>query len=189
MSPEQARGKKEVKAASDVFSLGVVMWQCLTGAKPFTGDDAMAVIARILLSDPPRLRDLVADCPPALDELVARMMEKIVKVEESGLSLVICVEVPEPVEFTHEPVERCAGDIGRKSLVSVAANIIERLCGGIELVATRLAEASRDRGRLPFAFVSPGLESWFAAVTASRLFVQQKTGEDAAGDGSGEGSV
>jgi tetratricopeptide (TPR) repeat protein/tRNA A-37 threonylcarbamoyl transferase component Bud32 len=76
MSPEQARGKKEVKAASDVFSLGVVMWQCLTGVKPFVGDDAMAVIARILLSDPPRLRELLADCPAALDELVARMLEK-----------------------------------------------------------------------------------------------------------------
>ncbi len=76
MSPEQARGRREIGAPSDVFALGVVLWQALTGHKPFVGDDAMAVIARILLADPPPLRELAPRCPAALEALVARMLEK-----------------------------------------------------------------------------------------------------------------
>ncbi|MCE9577624.1 MAG: protein kinase [Deltaproteobacteria bacterium] len=76
MSPEQARGRREVGAPSDVFSLGVVLWQALAGHKPFVGDDAMAVIARILLADPPPLREVAPRCPAALEALIARMLEK-----------------------------------------------------------------------------------------------------------------
>ncbi len=76
MSPEQARGTPPPSPASDVFALGVVLHQSLTGQRPFTGDDSMAVIARILLADPPHVREARPEIPVELDALVWRMLAK-----------------------------------------------------------------------------------------------------------------
>jgi len=76
MSPEQARGERHPTSASDVFSLGCVLYECLTGRAPFTGANAMAVHAKILLGDPQRPSQLAPAVPPALDELVLDMLAK-----------------------------------------------------------------------------------------------------------------
>jgi serine/threonine protein kinase len=55
MAPEQARGERQLTAAADVFSLGCVLFECLTGQPPFTADHVLAVLARILFDEPPRL--------------------------------------------------------------------------------------------------------------------------------------
>ena len=94
------------------------------------------------------------------------MVEKVVEIQESSLSLVFRVEVPQPVEFTDEPCKRGPGDIGGETLVSAAAAIVEGFCDGTQLLAAGLAQAGFRRGRLPFPFVSPCLEAGLAAVTA-----------------------
>ncbi|HEY4118123.1 MAG TPA: protein kinase, partial [Byssovorax sp.] len=76
MSPEQARGDEEITAASDVFSLGVVLFELCAGKRPFRGDDLFAVLAKIVLTDPPRLRDEAPDAPPELAAIVARALSK-----------------------------------------------------------------------------------------------------------------
>ena len=54
MSPEQAEGRK-VDARSDIFSFGAVLYQMLTGRRPFIGDSRLSVLAKIL-NEEPRLR-------------------------------------------------------------------------------------------------------------------------------------
>ena len=76
MSPEQARGEERVGARADVFSLGVVLFELLAGRRPYVGDDFFAVLAKIVLQDPPRLRDMLPGAPPAIDALVRRAMSK-----------------------------------------------------------------------------------------------------------------
>jgi len=76
MAPEQARGEKDVDARADVFSLGSVLFECLTGEPAFVGDNIVAVLAKVLLEDVPHIRDARPDLPAALDELVARLMSK-----------------------------------------------------------------------------------------------------------------
>jgi eukaryotic-like serine/threonine-protein kinase len=76
MSPEQAVADATVDARADVFSLGCVLFQCLTGRVPFRGERARAILLKILHEDPPRVRDLRSSVPEPLDELVARMLEK-----------------------------------------------------------------------------------------------------------------
>ena len=76
MAPEQARGNKEIDARADVFSLGCVIYECLAGTPVFAGDNIAALLAKILLETPMTLRDAGFDVPPALDDLVTRMLSK-----------------------------------------------------------------------------------------------------------------
>jgi tetratricopeptide (TPR) repeat protein len=76
MAPEQAMGSRSVDARADVFSLGCVLFECLTGQRPFTGDHVVAILAKVLREEAPRLRELRADLPPTLDALLARMLAK-----------------------------------------------------------------------------------------------------------------
>jgi len=76
MSPEQARGEETISPASDVFSLGVVLYELLAGRRPFTGSDPFVVLAKILLEDPPLLSTLAPHVPAALDTLVMRALSK-----------------------------------------------------------------------------------------------------------------
>ena len=75
MSPEQARGER-VDARSDIFSLGVVLYQMLTGEQPFAGANAADMISSILRDDPPSVTDRRADLPPQLARIVRRCLEK-----------------------------------------------------------------------------------------------------------------
>lgn len=76
MAPEQARGARALTAAVDVFALGSVLFECLTGQPAFPGDSTMAVLARVLFEEAPRVAHLRGDVPPALDLLVASMLDK-----------------------------------------------------------------------------------------------------------------
>ncbi len=76
MAPEQARAERDLDARADVFSAGCVLFECLAGRPAFHGEHPVAVLAKILHEDPPRLRTLRGDVPEALDELLARAMAK-----------------------------------------------------------------------------------------------------------------
>jgi eukaryotic-like serine/threonine-protein kinase len=69
MAPEQARSRQNVDARADVFALGCVLFECLTGTPAFTGDHVMAVLAKILFDDAPRARELCPELPEELDDL------------------------------------------------------------------------------------------------------------------------
>jgi tetratricopeptide (TPR) repeat protein len=76
MSPEQARGLPDVDARVDVFALGCVLYQCVSGRRPFQADDPMALIAKILLAEPTRVSELRPEIPPEIDVLISRMLAK-----------------------------------------------------------------------------------------------------------------
>jgi eukaryotic-like serine/threonine-protein kinase len=76
MSPEQASGDPNVEPASDIFSLGCVLYKCLTGESPFFGGDATAVLAKVLLEDPAPVRQRAPEVPEPLAGLVERMLAK-----------------------------------------------------------------------------------------------------------------
>jgi hypothetical protein len=77
MAPEQARGEGErIDPRADVFSLGAVLFECLTGQPAFEGSSVVALLAKLLLEEAPRLRARRQDVPEALDALVGRMLSK-----------------------------------------------------------------------------------------------------------------
>jgi len=87
MSPEQARGDFATDARSDVFSLGCVLFECLTGQSPFVGSSLMAILAKIILESPAQVRDLRPRIPASVDALVQRMLikERSARPEAQGL--------------------------------------------------------------------------------------------------------
>jgi serine/threonine protein kinase len=76
MAPEQARGGADIDARADVFALGSVLYECLTGKRAFHGADSLAVLTKIILDDAPRVRTLRPDLGGEVDDLVARLMAK-----------------------------------------------------------------------------------------------------------------
>jgi len=75
MSPEQASGE-DLYARSDLFSLGVVLYECLTGRAPFAADALAAVMARLLTWAPPQPSRLNPQSPAHLDRIILKLLEK-----------------------------------------------------------------------------------------------------------------
>ena len=75
MSPEQAEGKK-VDTRSDIFSLGVVLYEMVTGRRPFVGDSSLSVLAKILNDDPVAPSQITAAVPPEVERAVLRCLRK-----------------------------------------------------------------------------------------------------------------
>jgi serine/threonine protein kinase len=75
MSPEQARGEK-VDHRTDIFSLGVMLYEMLAGRRPFEGATGSDVIAAVLTSEPVSLAEAVPEVPAALWRIVERCLEK-----------------------------------------------------------------------------------------------------------------
>ena len=75
-APEQAQGQKHIDARADVFSLGCVLFKCLTGRRAFEGEDMIAVVAKVVLEAAPRVSELRPEIPAALDGLIAQMLAK-----------------------------------------------------------------------------------------------------------------
>ena len=74
-SPEQAKGEG-LDLRSDLYSLGVVLYELLTGRAPFIGESALATAYKQVNENPPSIRSLVADVPTPLEAIVAKCMTK-----------------------------------------------------------------------------------------------------------------
>jgi serine/threonine-protein kinase len=75
MSPEQAEGRP-VDGRSDIFSFGVVLYEVLTGRRPFTGESTLSTLSAILRDDAPRMSQSTPGVPGPLDEIVRRCLAK-----------------------------------------------------------------------------------------------------------------
>jgi serine/threonine protein kinase/tetratricopeptide (TPR) repeat protein len=78
LSPEQASGKP-VDGRSDLFSLGAMLYECITGRSAFSGDSVMEIGAQVIHVNPPAPSTLNRQIPPALDRIVMKALEKNVE--------------------------------------------------------------------------------------------------------------
>ena len=76
MSPEQALGERTIDARTDVYAMGVMLYEMLAGTAPFTGSSMQAIVAKVLTEEPPSLSRVRRDLPPHLEATVLTALQK-----------------------------------------------------------------------------------------------------------------
>jgi serine/threonine-protein kinase len=76
MSPEQVNGDKALDRRSDIYALGVICFEMLTGRPPFQGDTAARIMMKHVLEPAPDIRQMKPDLPPGVEAVIARTLAK-----------------------------------------------------------------------------------------------------------------
>lgn len=126
MSPEQMRASRSVDARADIWSLGAILFELLTGRCPFDGDSIPSVCAKVLGDEPTPLRKLASDVPAELALIVDLCLrkdaaERFQSVDE--LATALCAFVEGGGELAADPSWRLASGINLKSGRASAASI------------------------------------------------------------------
>jgi tRNA A-37 threonylcarbamoyl transferase component Bud32 len=117
LAPERIDKRRMCTRQSDLFSIGIVLWECLAGRRLFRGEEAVDTLEEVMHAPIPRLRQLGANVPPALDDVLARCLARDMNAryktaEELALA-----------------IERSAGR-GNIGTVREVAEVIEVVFGG-----------------------------------------------------------
>jgi Tfp pilus assembly protein PilF len=151
VSPEQAEGEADIDGRSDLYSLGCVAYELLTGEAPFEGRSPASTIAAHLTAPPPDVRRRRPDVPPRLASLIQRMMAK----ERRD-------RPPTGVELLHElrgidsgsdAITLVDSPIVPRPLASLSPDVQKLLEQGNTLVAAAIQGGSGSRGKLELAKV------------------------------------
>ena len=113
MSPEQARGL-EVDERTDIFSLGVVIYEMMTGRAPFSGDTPSDVMAAILHHEPVPLTEFAPDAPKELESIVSKALckdrdERYQVIKDLQVDLTSLMQQPESPKVIEEPHSAAKG--------------------------------------------------------------------------------
>jgi serine/threonine-protein kinase len=76
MSPEQAEGTSKIDGRSDLYSLGCVLYELLTGATPFESDTPVGMLVKHLNEAPPPLRERIPGLAPAINDIIMNLLAK-----------------------------------------------------------------------------------------------------------------
>ena len=98
MSPEQAMGSNKIGPPTDVWAMGVVIYECLTGSSPFSADDAQKCLARVLTAEPPPLlqvaEGIVEEAALAIESTLKKESPERPSMRQLRLSLSSLLSVP-----------------------------------------------------------------------------------------------
>jgi serine/threonine-protein kinase len=155
MPPEQIRGEKDLDARADIYSLGAILYECLTAQRAFDAQSNHALMYRILHERPAPLAELRPDLPGAVSTVVERALspnraDRFQDVEELATALESLIVAPLP--FDSDPTSREVTFAGRnvkrrafRDWLSVAAFFgIGLVAGALILLRTHWRSASSD---------------------------------------------
>jgi serine/threonine-protein kinase len=173
MSPEQLKSPSDVDARADIWSLGVVMYELLTGEAPFAGNTVGELCFAIVETTPKPLAEFRADVPPALDRIIQRCLrrnpgQRFASAEELVLAL---------LPFAHEHADVPRPRVRRPSRRAVIAASI--LLAAIAAVFVWQAQPSTVAAEAPIPSLSPATQE-HARLESSELPAPAPTSEPTA---------
>lgn len=130
MSPEQVEDVSKVDRLSDVFSLGVVFYEMLTGVKPFDADLLGELYVQIISKEPPPPSKAVAGVGPALDAVIMKMISK-------------------RPEDRYQDMEQVLGALGRGVAKPRSANVTQQVAVPVVAPAAPAAPRKKERTGVP----------------------------------------
>ncbi|OGD24210.1 MAG: hypothetical protein A2Y56_05975 [Candidatus Aminicenantes bacterium RBG_13_63_10] len=150
MSPEQIAGKK-VDNRSDIFALGGVLYELLTGQKPFPGDTITTVIYKIMNEAPLPMRTFQKNLPEGLEAIVQKALAK-----EPGARYQSC--------------RALVGDLKNYEALGVAETLVHELPPEARAAAAPAAAGRAGRGKKLPLFIAGGVAAVAAVVAAVLIF-------------------
>lgn len=194
MSPEHVRSLKYVDARTDIWSLGVILYQLLTARRPFDGESLPSVFAKIVTEPPDPLRSVRPDVPQALEAAVLCCLEKDVTQRfqsVSELARAIAPFGPETSRISAERIERVmpslrgmpavlqaddltTASVGTWARTKVRARTRTALAAGgaavaFGIVAAVLVVVARDPGGAPSRPLSVASEAGTGAAVLTAM--------------------
>ncbi|HET9531885.1 MAG TPA: protein kinase [Blastocatellia bacterium] len=161
MSPEQAQGQP-VTPASDLYSLGILAFELITGRVPFTADTAIALLMKHVYEPPPPILDLAPNVPQELAELIGYLLEKSPSQRpQTGKEVLLSLSsIQKKLELSEQPTDLLHPE---KRRPEEGASYLDEL--EITLACFELVGFSREtcQNLLP-ARVAFLLESWYRLV-------------------------
>jgi tetratricopeptide (TPR) repeat protein len=148
MAPEQASSQSLLTASADIFSLGCVLYECLTGQPPFSAPHFVAALAKILFTEPPPLRSLRPELPAALEQLLLRMLVKDPAQRLADASSLLAALEPLRAEVRTALPPAALSDAPLPSLADAAQQLVSVLLAAPRSTSSENAGPQSSRGAL-----------------------------------------
>ncbi|MEP7050745.1 MAG: serine/threonine-protein kinase [Pseudomonadota bacterium] len=177
MSPEQMASSRDVDQRTDIWALGVILYELVSGRMPFNADTMPQLCAMILQQSPPLLRSIRADVPDGLEQVIARCMEKDRTKRYATVAELAQALLPFAPRRARASVERISRVIGGEGYVpSSAAPLSEAPVASIGATQASWGHTSVSKGGGARAlFVAGGMLVLVAAGLGAWRFTRQSS--------------
>jgi formylglycine-generating enzyme required for sulfatase activity/tRNA A-37 threonylcarbamoyl transferase component Bud32 len=151
MAPEQAEGRKDVGPPADVYALGAILYECLTGRPPFRGSTPMDTVRQVVADEPAPVRRLQPRCPRDLETIAHKCLQKDPARRYAGAALLAedlkRFQEGEPILARPTgPLERVVKWVRRRPVIAaLLALVVVLTAAGLAGVAWEYGEAVRER--------------------------------------------
>ncbi|MDI1446954.1 serine/threonine-protein kinase [Polyangium sp. 6x1] len=169
MSPEQINAARDIDGRSDIWAMGVILFQLVTGECPFAGSNVLQILAQLANKKPPAPSTLRKDLPDALDAVVLRCLEKDRAMRYPDVVALardlapLARPEPEPPAALVARIERVHAMATKLAAISTAANAIEALARAAPAEPPPEPDPALDLARTPLPWTSAGMGTTFPA--------------------------